>query len=117
MDEINRINDLTFFLCSIMLCKKRSKEAKIMLIKNFLESHFGPLISDNVYKIVKEYQTDHEINDLEIIKQYCWTRLPESLIHLVPFICYLINLEEDLLIENLTSHSIKHDHCYYYCKS
>ena len=53
-------------------------------------------------------------NDFDVMKDYCVKRLPDNLINLVPFICYLISLEEDLLIENMNpSKTIKHDHCYH----
>jgi hypothetical protein len=116
MDNLNS-NDLNFFLCSIMLCKNRSKETKMIIIKNFLESHFGPLNSVNIYSLLREYQIQNEIIDLENMKRFLCTRLPENFINFIPFICYLINLEEDInkeiCLNKFTSESIKHDHCYH----
>ena len=53
-------------------------------------------------------------NNFDLMKDYCVKRLPDNLINLIPFICYLISLEEDINreIENINSKIIKHDHCY-----
>ena len=96
MDSLN--DDLNFFLCSLMLCKKQTKAEKTLKIRNFLETFYGPLCSIQIYSIIRDYQMLDDVDDdfYASMKDYCFKRLPEHLVNLVPFICYLISLEEDM---------------------
>ncbi len=107
-------DDLKYFLCSIMLNSNQSKESKMIKIRNFMENFYGPLCSIQIYNIIKDYQKLDCNNNFDLMKDYCVKRLPDNLINLIPFICYLISLEEDINreIENINSKIIKHDHCY-----
>ena len=79
-----------------------------------MENFYGPLCSIQIYNIIKDYQKLDCNNNFDLMKDYCVKRLPDNLINLIPFICYLISLEEDINreIENINSKIIKHDHCY-----
>jgi hypothetical protein len=101
-------------LYSIMLSKKETKTNKLCFIRSYLESNIGLLNFASAYDLFKRLQSNNDLN-ANTITSLC-ENLPSSYNDFIPFIIYLMHLEDDLNNQdndiNNRQNNIKHDHDY-----
>ncbi len=101
-------------LYSIMLSKKQTKSDKMIFIRSYLETNFGPLHFASTYDLFKNLQSTNNL-DMYTIGVLC-ENLPSNYTDFIPFIIYLMHLEDDLNNHANSKRGrydhILHDHCY-----